>query len=505
MKRFKTFVSLLVISSLAFFLRWFPTLWAYLKRGKKIFLGINSFPDLEDIFVYLANILEGKKGHFLFVNQFGSGPQGKFFLYSPYLLLGHISRILNLNPEVAYYLGAYFFTLFLTVALFLFSRLFFKSFRWRLFAVVLCLLSGGLSLALPIETTPFISLIKPHVILAHASLVLIFYSFLSLANCPKQRVKKLTLTLLFASLLLSLIHVFMSALAIVVLIIWTFLFTPNQEKKLLLPLKVLIFASLPISVYSLYLARNPLFSQTFISQNTIPSPAPFVRLSQLGIGLLLIPFSFSLIKKNKKIILLFLWFLIQFGFTYLPVSWQARFIGGWWIPCSFLITLAIFRFIREKNQPWRIVFLTLIVLPLLLINHFKLIFIEVFYMPFAKPSLLYVSRQETQAWNFLKKRCQFSTVLLSNPAQGMYLPAKTGCRSFIGHNIQTFDYYQKLSQVEKILSGEIGESELENFLEKEEITYVFLPQQEAQKAGLQKVKNLKLVFENEEFVIYETL
>jgi hypothetical protein len=512
-KRFKTFFWLLAITSLAFFLRWLPTFWAYLKKDHKIFLGINTFFQAADIWVYLAAVLEGKKGHLLFVNQFGSGPQGKFFLYPPYLFLGHLARLFDLSPEIAYFLGSYFSSLALALSLYLLSTIFFKKKLWRLLTLASALFSGPLNSNLTLQSAPFLSLLFPHYLLAQTSLVLAFFSFLKIEKTTSAKKRKLLIVFIFLSgLILSLIHIFISGLIITIALLWLLISSVWEKDfwqrshllKKVVPLAAFIIATLPMLVYFFTLSRSYLFSSIFIDRNILPAPPVSKNLFQFIIVFPLIPFALKKAQQNRAVFFLFTWLIVQFLFLYFPVRWQVRFSQGSWIPVSFLAVLGfsnLSRQLEKKTSSLSWLVACLIVGPLTAFN-LGVILLET--LSFAsKEEITYVSRQETQAWEFLKIRCQFSTVLLSDPTRGIYLPAKTGCRSFIGHGIQTFDYYQKLSQVEKVLSGEMAKPEIGDFLEKEEITYVFLPQQEAQKAGFQKLENLKSVFKNEKFVIYE--
>jgi hypothetical protein len=508
MKRFKTLASLLAIGSLAFFLRWLPTFWAYLKRGKRVFLGASSLFSLDDIWVYWADILVGKKGHFLFVNQFGSGPQGKFLIKPFYVFLGHFARILNLSVELSYILASFFSAFVLAGSLYFFSKLFFKEKRWRLLAVGTALLSGPLSIAVTFPAIPFLSLLYPHFILVQSLIVLVFYAFLKLEKeSSLQRKNLLNIIVFLSGFFLSLIHAYMNILVIFILCIWilvSFLFRP--KRKLISPFIIFFVASAPMLAYSFFLTKNYLFSRIFIDRNILPSPRPLKIFSQLGICLLLIPLAFKKTRKNPLVFFLFIWLIVQPLFAYLPVHWQVRFLEGWWIPVSLLSVLGfstLYQKLKKKSLAWSLLSISLIACLLFSLN-LGVIFTEMFFSALLEPSL-YVSHEESHAWNFLKKRCQFSTVLLSDPARGMYLPAKTGCRSFIGHGIQTFDYYRKRAQVEKLLTGKMIQAELESFIKTEEISFVFLPLISAQQAGLEKIEKLKPVFNNEEFIIYKAV
>lgn len=257
-----------------------------------------------------------------------------------------------------------------------------------------------------------------------------------------------------------------------------------------------------MSFYLFLLSRDIDFLATLINQNLLFSDSPFLVLSQLGPFLFLIPFAFYSFKKNRQNLFLFVWLVVHLLFSYFPVVWQRRFIEGWWISASFLSSLGLF-YLWQKWKPRRLsfLFLSLVIFSLSLAGNLSVLLVETYLLP-QREGNVYVSQKEAAAWQSLVPFCDFSKVVLTDWPRGSYLPAKTGCRTLIGHHIQTPDFSHQLMVLEKITKGEMDSVELEKFLKKEGVDYVFLPKNEAQMANLSEVKNFNLFFENEEFMVY---
>jgi len=506
-RKIKTGLSLVLIGSVAFFLRWFPILKAYLERGNRILLGVDLSLNIGDIWVYLAEMLMGKRGSFLLLKEYGVDSQEKFLIRLPYVYLGHLARVLNLEVETLYLLTAYLLTLGLALVLFRFSSLFFKKLSWRIFSVVLIMLSGPFSLGLSIEAVPFFSISEPHFVLAQICQVLIFCFFLGngLSGSKKKKVKTLVLIFL-VGLILSLIHVFLNWLIILILFFWILIFYNSKEikEKYLIPLLILVFSSLPMSLYLFFLSKKSLFFQYWLVQNRLASGSPLLYLLELGIFLFLIPFALKLAKRNKKILFLFTWLVVQFLLLYFPVNWQRRLIEGWWITASMLASLGIFYLWIKNKQKTTIlkIFCGFMIFLLAFASNFSLVVAESTFSVFGKKNA-FASYAEKEAWDFFLSRCDFSKIIFTDFPRGLYLPAKTGCRANLGHPDLTYDFSKRLAEAENIFTGRIKTVELESFFDKNEITYVFSSQGEAEIAGFNKLSNLKLIFENKEFLIYE--
>ncbi|MBN1262802.1 MAG: hypothetical protein JW991_00420, partial [Candidatus Pacebacteria bacterium] len=496
-----------LIGTGAFCLRWLPTFWAWLKRGERVFLGVYNLRNVEDIWSHWAAMYQGRAGRLLFTNPYGPEVQGRFLIYLPYLLLGRLSRLINISLETAYFLASLFLTLALALAIFKFSRLFFKNRRWCLLAAGLVLFSGPILFLFPSEAVIFLSFTQPYFILAHLCLILIFDHFLRFENLVsvKQKARSI-IVILLAGLGLSLVHFFMNLLVAVILLLWLFFsfFNQSGRKTNWRPLVWFLTSSAPVSLYFVFLSQNPLFVRTWISQNIIPSFPPFLVLLWVGFIIFLIPFSFFQVKKNSKVAFLIIWFGCQFLFTYLPLRLQRRFVEGWWLSVVFLAVLGL-RFIWQKNRKKSFSFQLGFLLCLFsLAGNLALVFTQFFLLadPVEDVSL-YVSPAEVEAWHFLKPNCHSAELVLTDYPRGVYLPSKTGCRSFIGHPVITHDYRAKSQDWQKLFSGEWDSAKTNDFLKESKIKFVFLPHETAQKTALAGISSLKLIFKNEEFVIYE--
>ncbi|MBN1263112.1 MAG: hypothetical protein JW991_02020 [Candidatus Pacebacteria bacterium] len=501
-KKLKDLLFVFLVGTGAFSLRWLPTFLAWLKRGDKIFLGANSLINPVDIWVYWGGVLQGKVGYFLSADIYGSRGQEGLLLKMFYLSFGHLGRFLNLKVEVAYLVGSYLGTLLLAYAYYKLSSLLFRDTFWRHLAFLVALAGKPFLLRLPDEAysaASFFILNFPHYIFDHLGIVTIIYLFLR----ENQPSKKLLIWGLLAGFLLGLGHFFMGWL-VLFLLAATMVVLPafRKRKNLLLILVVLAavltmtllsFPTLLKSYYGLELTSSA--AGTFGLKNLIWPLVFFVLLALL-----------FLVQGKKRPWLLFFSLAPIFQLLLIlscPFVWRLRLFNSLLIPTSFLL-IAVSQLIGHQLSGNKTVkkVLFIFLLAYCFVDSFYLLLSEISWIRDDNP-FLYVTQSEAQAWQFLKKRCDFSQVIYADWLRGIYLPAKTGCRSLIGLKSETPDYKAGVLKQVSILSGRVNPDNLVDYFIEEGVNYIFLTHLQARSANLAAVENLNLLYENEEFVIYE--
>ena len=90
------FVGLLVVSKVIF--------GALQSTKNSFYLAVGHY--LFDYFLYIQQITQGIRGHWLFNNPYSPGDQSKTFIaYGQFLLMGRIAKIFNLSPFFTYWLA----------------------------------------------------------------------------------------------------------------------------------------------------------------------------------------------------------------------------------------------------------------------------------------------------------------------------------------------------------------------------------------------------------------
>ncbi|MBN1263111.1 MAG: hypothetical protein JW991_02015 [Candidatus Pacebacteria bacterium] len=495
-----------LIGFLAFALRFFPTFLAWLKRGEKVFIGTNSLLTQEDVWVYLGDIMVGKKGHLLLRPLFGSGLSKPLWVKLQYVYLGHLARFLKLSPEPVMILASFFLTILLALFLYIFSRLFFSKNGWRFLAVAMVLLIAPFEGFFQAEASTYLSLLMPHFVLVHLCLILLIYLFL-LKTWPKPRAFFYFFGFL-AGFFLSLVHFFMTGLVIFIFVLGM-IFWPIFRKKENIYLSGLLFL--------VFLPFFILIMPTLINNSFFGGWDEGYRVTFSELLYNLIPFipllglSFKPAKKDPKIAFLVLTFLTQAGLCLLlpvpaaQIRSRQRFFEGAWIWVNLLSLIGFYSLwqqLRKGIQPVYLKIVFLICSPLFLSGNLGVLSAELGWI---RPEnvRLYATRAEALAWQFLEARCDFSQVVYASLPRGIYLPSKTGCRSFIGQRSETPNYKTEFFKQKSILAGEVGPDQLADYFKEKKIDYIFFSSRENESAGMEPVGGFREIYGNEEFVIYE--
>src|SRR5206468_2178577 len=93
---------------------------------------------------YLAKIVQGARGDWLYTLSYTADPGQPFFLYFNYILLGHLAAVLHMEPIIAFHVGRLFGGAVLLVSLYYFSARFFAAVQSRRVFFLLAALGSGL-------------------------------------------------------------------------------------------------------------------------------------------------------------------------------------------------------------------------------------------------------------------------------------------------------------------------------------------------------------------------
>ncbi len=179
------------------------------------------------------------------------------------------------------------------------------------------------------------------------------------------------------------------------------------------------------------------------------------------------------------------WFLAHFPLVYIPLDFQIHLLSGWQIITAVLATIGIYtrvvpflqRFFRNTSRQrlalYASVALVLLVIPTnLYLLAWRFVDLRRADYPFFVPKANLAALEELEA------RGSSDDVVLSTVDMGIYVPALTGVRSFLGHWAQTLDYFGKQEMVAAFFDAETDDAERQRILSEYSVDYVLYTERE---------------------------
>lgn len=479
-----------------------PYLIAFSNQGEEwVFTGFLF--GVEDGNSYIAKMLTGAQGAWLFRSPYSAAQQQGALIYLPYLLIGKILGASATHSAliVLYHLFRVASIFALCSALYNFFALFLEKQNLRKLGLVLASLGGGvgwLALALgqanwlnslPLdfyspETFGFLAIYGlPHLTLARA---LLFTGLLNYLQVDGSNSKKHRRKIVVLWLSLALVHLLAAGIGFMLLashlaVVWLRGRRQYAARKKQASVKAkweyAICAQAGIAfpvLYNIWVFLNDGYLRAWAAQNLIPSPHPLHYLLAYG---LLLPFVFiggrHLLKINFNAALFpIIWLGLLPILLYSPFGVQRRFAEGAWVALLVLALAAFEAKPLQKWQNWRWIFAALIPSTLIiLIGTVQLARSP--RLPAFRPST------EIQAFDELREQSNSGELVLSSFTTGNALPAWVPLRVVIGHGPETISFANLLPQVNDFYSGGMGEEEKEQLLRAFDVDYFFWGPNEA--------------------------
>jgi hypothetical protein len=461
---------------------------------------------------YLAKMLQGGRGEWLFHLPYTSEDHAGAFIYTFYLLLGHFSVLVGLPLIWTYHLARVLGGLFLLLVTYYFVALFLDDVRERRAAYLLVGLSSGLGwLASPFLLTPdlwipesitfYAIFTNPHFPLVMALMLLIF------AHVVKGRL----LWACLASLLLAIVQPF-GLLTIYAVLGGYLTLRWIMDKRFPRPEIVRTIASgvvtVPIILYDFYVFTSNPALKAWAAQNLTPSPPPWDYV--LGYGLILAlalgGVVWSVRQRTNGFLLT--WVGVNALLLYAPFSLQRRLVTGLHIPLCILAAVGLFRYVL----PGRALLRNVVVALTTLTNILLLVASTGGAARHEHP--LYIYRDEKEALDWLRENTAPHEVVLAWPGEdssgpfpfpgtGLLIPAWAGNRVLYGHPFETIEAEEKRAQALTFFAGETVASVRREILERYDVDYVFCgPQERVWGADLESLPFLTIVYHNDLVTIY---
>jgi len=448
----------------------------------------------DDATTYLAKMRQGADGSWLWNDPYTSEPHGGVFLFSFYLLFGHLAALLHLPLIAAYHLARISGAVALVIAADQLCRRVLSPELHRLGLVLVILGSGAgflgqalgnpsllgtrveaLDLHLPEISGWYSILAIPHFAWATALIIAALLGLLRIAEAPAWRPVALTSAALIA---LTAIHPQMiPVLGVIwiayqgVLIAWG----TRPSIRSLAAQAVTFLATIPLLAYNAWiLFRDPTIAE-WAHQWRHQAPGPVSLAVSLGLPLLaaIVGTVIAWRRRDRGLALLLVWPPLVIALLYLPnlANIQRRLLDALYVPIGLLAAVGI-RTLTSRLRRARARRMEAILVTACCISSALVLAIALRFASGAFPEA-YMGGDAWQAMHWLSAHHQQSDRALSSPGTGQLLPAWAGVQVYVGHYSETLDYFQKIRNVNAVLQPGEPEATVRAFLHDNGITLLY--------------------------------
>ncbi|MFY9615992.1 MAG: hypothetical protein WAT58_11400 [Candidatus Dormiibacterota bacterium] len=454
----------------------------------------------DDSTTYLAKMRQGAEGSWLWNDPYTSEPHSGVFLFSFYLLFGHLAALLHLPLIVAYHLAGISGAVALVIAVDRLCQQLLPPELRRLGLVLVILGSGAgflaqalgnpsilgspveaLDLHLPELSGWYSILAIPHFAWATALIVAALLGLLRIAERPAWRPLALTSAALLA---LTAIHPQMIPVIGVIWIAYQGLLVgwgARPSIRTLAAQTVPFLATVPLLAYNTWiLFRDPTIAE-WARQWRHQAPGP-VSLA-LGLGLPLLAAVAGMViawrRRDRGLALMLVWPPLVIALLYLPnaANIQRRLLDALYVPIGMLAAVGLSnltsRLRRARARRVQAV--------LLAACCFSSVIVLAIALRFASGAFAeaYIGDDAWQAMQWLSAHHQQTDRALSSPQVGQLLPAWASVPVYVGHYSETLDYFQKIRNVDSVLKPGTPEATVRAFMQANGITLLYWGPDEA--------------------------
>lgn len=412
---------------------------------------------------YIAKMLSGASGNWLFRSPYSAEPQRGVLAFLPYLVLGKLTAPPAQHDQlVAIYHGFRFIAGVMVVfSCYDFLGLFTKKSKLRLWGTLLAVIGGGLGWVLvafqqkgflgsiPLdfispESFGFLALLGfPHLAAARALLLWGLKSYLTRKNGWVAGAFWLGMGL-FQPMFILIAWVIISLHTLVLLILERFRPADpaniQQASRQMVKISFeAVLVSSPLVIYTAYMFLTDLYLKGWSAQNILPSPHWAHYLIAYG---LVLPFSVAGIyqrwrSQQRDYLLLAVWLAAFPLLVYAPVTTQRRLAEGIWVA---LIAGMLGYFSRQETFPQIAKWITALILPS---SFFLLVGVSARALKPAEPAFL--PMKQVNAYLSLADQAAPGALVLSDFTTGNSLPAWAPVRVVLGHGPESvnLDYWQE--------------------------------------------------------------
>ena len=472
---------------------------------------------VEDGNSYLAKMLIGSYGDWLFRTPYTAYPQKGFLAFLPYILLGKLASPPEIHIQlialfqIFRWLGIYF----LVSESYQFISIFIGQKRYIRLAVVLSLVGGGLGWfvifapntfsggRIPLEfyspeSFGFLSVFGlPHLCFSRGLMLRSFR--ILLRPIYKLNPVKNHLISGFYLLLSGVFQPLNIAIGWLIIAIYKIVvFIKASKKEYIEETKLFlsyILLSLPFLIYNFIMFTFDPYLQTWEKQNIIKSP-PFVDyLWAYGIGIICVSFILIIMKKEiPKKLFLIVWLVIVPILVYLPINLQRRLSDGIWVVFSIFIAIAV-NAIRARYIKYAAVFLLLLSTIIVYAGSLTAL-LNPGYPVYQDADLVNVFRT-------IEKFGHKNDVVVANYDISNILPAYIPMRVVIGHGPESKNLFELETKIDELLKFQLSNSKYLNLINEFDIDFVIYSKDNLNdyQVERQTYPNQEIIFNNENFQV----
>ncbi len=449
---------------------------------------------VEDGNSYIAKMLRGYAGDWLFFTPYTTAEQGGVLAFLPYLLLGRLAGGIEIHRQhiILFQAMRVISIPFVVYATYRFISLFIDNIWWRRWAALLGTLGGGLGWmvlllgqgavlgSLPLdfispETFGFLSIFGlPHLVLARGLLLLALVFYLEGHEHHRKAWVGGGCLLLLAFVQPLSVLVAYAAIGAHVLAVVIFGLNNKGRSELESWFQAAVRVSLPSLPVVIYLAlqfSSDPFLKAWTVQNRILSP-PIAHYA-LAYGLVLIPAIFGVRATidSKKCAPLFplSWVAISLLLVYFPYNLQRRLPEGSWAAWAVLAAIGMMTLFKEEGKR-RVAGVILLGFSLISSSILILGGLNVAQKP---SSPIFRPVEEVAAFEWLAQHAENGDHVLASFSTGNVLPAWAPVRVVIGHGPESVDLASLAPQVEAYFSGSATTQTRQKFLHEHDVRFVF--------------------------------
>jgi hypothetical protein len=480
-----------------------PYVISYLLTGKGYhFNGFLVNPT--DGHSYLAKMQIGRSGEWLFRLPYTSQPGDGAFLFTYYILLGHIARLFTLPDIIVFHIARIINSVFLFFILLNYVKKYINE-NWSLFSISLLIFGSGFGWLVLLfryvnsdfnipELYPFLScLTNPHFPLAISLMLIIL-----------ERIRDLrfinTVKTALISLILLIVQPFCMVIVLGVLGISLLLALRDNLRVKFVQLLVLAVPSIAFGLYLTMIIKNNPALTSWNSQNLTPSP-PFWDLL-LALSPIILPAVYGIVfiikSREKTYYPIVIWVLLVALLAYIPLNLQRRFLIGLYIPVAILGIKGISLFIEKHNR--KVGKIKNIFLAAAIPSNIILILLSVSAVAQSNQNLV----MKDSLWDGLQwvsMSTPAKSLILTTPSIGLYIPAYTNDRVIYGHPYETAKAQVNKENAEAFFS-KMDQEQKQKYLISEGVDYILTESENNTESLSYSGLNLNVEYQVEDVKIY---
>lgn len=517
---------------LALLLASLPFIGAWLLAPEDVVFA-GAVVNIDDASVYLSAIRQGAAGGWLFNPNFSIEEWPEVFSYIPYILFGHLSRLLGGDHQLWFHVLRLIGNLIAMLGFVLWVRVIFPGRRrLQLTAWFLIVFGSGLGwlvvtlfsqdvlllpdLFVPEWTIMTVLLGMPHFSLGLGCEVVVMSSIVQISRGRSER--KWTLIGALAALGLALSYPYNTVVVAVIIGFQMLLLAVILRR---IPWRQWLQAAVVImpmfmlqAYYAVWGILSPIWpynaESNFIAVPGIPSIIA-------GLGLLLlfaIPGAWLWIRKGGNW-LVSIWAAVNFLLLFAPITFSGRFLLGLMVPVATLAAYGVeaailpyleattfFNFFRRLSptpyESLRRIFIILTI-PTTLVVSLMLVRNNVMSNDFPN----YLPRAEVEAMEWLADSLEDEATILTYYPAGNYLPRISNSRVFLGQKFLTPNLDEKVTLAERFWNVDTSKSWRQDLLAQWHIDYVYEGQFERQLSNTEVDVPGSIIYQKDGVTIYQ--